>query len=162
MEKEFIEGRLSGVKASIGGPTITHVMYAYDIIFTKANRSEAKTLNNFLEKYCSWSDQQVIRAKSSLIFSKTSPKSVMRMVKHILQMKCLAKDAKYMGSPMFLSRAPTKDFQFFQEKLKGKLKGWRSKCLSWARRCTLIKSMARIPQLILLKFQTKFATTLMP
>lgn len=118
MEKEFIEGRLSGVKASIGGPTITHVMYAYDIIFTKANRSEAKTLNNFLEKYCSWSNQQAIQAKSSLIFSKTSPKSVMRVVKHILQMKCLAKDAKYMGSPCFYLELLQRTSNFFKRSLR--------------------------------------------
>ena len=44
---------------------------------------------------------------------------------------------------MFLSRAPSKDFAFLQDKLEAKLAGWRSKCLSWAGRKTLINSVAQ-------------------
>ena len=45
--------------------------------------------------------------------------------------------------PLFLTRAPTKDFKFLLEMLKCKLKGWRCKTLLWARRCTLIKTVAQ-------------------
>lgn len=45
---------------------------------------------------------------------------------------------------MFLSRATSKDFAFRQDKLEAKLMGWRSKCLSWASRKTLINSIAQI------------------
>ena len=44
---------------------------------------------------------------------------------------------------MFLSRSSTKDFKFIQQRVESKLKGWRSKCLSQAGRCTLIKSVAQ-------------------
>nr|XP_023921351.1 uncharacterized protein LOC112032807 [Quercus suber] len=64
------------------------------------------------------------------------------MIKGLLQMKGLKKDAIYLGSPLFRSRAPSKDFKFLQEKLESKLMGWRSRCLSWAGRSTLIKSVA--------------------
>ena len=44
---------MSGVKASIGSTPITHVMYADDIVlFSKACRREANTINDCLEKYC--------------------------------------------------------------------------------------------------------------
>ena len=53
-------------------------------------------------------------------------------------MKKLKKDAIYLGAPLFLSKSPSKDFKYLEEKLESKLTGWRSHCLSWAGRCTLI------------------------
>ena len=58
-------------------------------------------------------------------------------------MKRLRKDAPYLGAPMFLSKSPSKDFKFLQDKLESKLTSWRSKCLSWAGRCTLINSVTQ-------------------
>ena len=43
---------------------------------------------------------------------------------------------------MFMSRAPSKDFAFLEDKIEAKLSGWRSKCLSWVGRRTLINSVA--------------------
>lgn len=54
LEKEFRRHNISGVKASVGGPAITHVMYVDDIVlFSKACRREAATINHCLETYCS-------------------------------------------------------------------------------------------------------------
>ena len=48
------EPAIKGVKASIGGPAITHVMYADDIILlSKATRRDAAKINECLDKYCS-------------------------------------------------------------------------------------------------------------
>ena len=58
-------------------------------------------------------------------------------------MKSLKKDAVYLGAPMFLSRAPSKDFVFLEDKLETKLSGWRSNCLSLAGRRNLINSVAQ-------------------
>lgn len=44
---------------------------------------------------------------------------------------------------MLLSRAPSKDLAFLQDKLETKLSGWRSKCLSWEGRRTLINAVAQ-------------------
>lgn len=58
-------------------------------------------------------------------------------------MKILKKEAVYLGAPLFLTRSTTKDFKFLLDKLETKLMGWRSKCLSWAGRSTLISSVAQ-------------------
>lgn len=58
-------------------------------------------------------------------------------------MKSLKEDAIYLGASLLLSRAPTKDFSYLQSKLDAKLTEWRSKCLSWAGRRTLICSVAQ-------------------
>ena len=54
----------------VGGPTITHVMYADDIVlFSKACRREAANINHFLETYYSWSGQTLNISKSGVFFS---------------------------------------------------------------------------------------------
>jgi hypothetical protein len=54
-------------------------------------------------------------------------------------MKSLPKDAVYLGSSLTLSRSRTKYFKYLQNKIEAKLLGWRSKCLSWVGRGTMIK-----------------------
>lgn len=58
-------------------------------------------------------------------------------------MKKLKSDAIYLGAPLALSKSPTKDFQFLQNKLEIRLAGWRSKTLSWVGMRTLINSIAQ-------------------
>ena len=83
------------------------------------------------------------RAKSGIIFSKLTHQQTRGGIKHILQMKSLKTDSVYLGAPLFLTKAPTKDFKFLQERLEAKLNGWRSKTLSWVGRSTLIKMVAQ-------------------
>ena len=119
-------------------------MYANDIVlFSKATRRDAATLMKTLDKYCKWSGQAINMGKSRVYFSKHTQGQTRRTVKSILQMKNLKKDAIYLGAPLFLSRSPCKDFTFLIDKLESKLLGWRSKCLSWARRRTLINLVAK-------------------
>ena len=119
-----MEKNISGVKASIGSTPITHVMYADDIVlFSKACRREANAINDFLEKHCRWSGQMLNRAKSGIIFSKLTHQQTCRGIKHILQMKSLKTDSVYLGAPLFLTKAPTKDFKFLQKRLEAKLNG---------------------------------------
>jgi hypothetical protein len=72
-----------------------------------------------------------------------APKVKQRMLKQVLQMKPLPKDVFCLGAPLFTTRNRTKDFKFLHERLKARLLGWRSKCLSWAGRNTMIKSVAQ-------------------
>ena len=139
LERELGAGNISGTKPCARGPTITHVMYADDIIlFSKATRNDAQRLADCLEKYCLWSGQSINKSKSSIFFSKHTGPCCRRTIKQILELKSLKKDAVYLGAPMFLSRSPSKDFKFLIDKVEAKLTGWRSRCLSWAGRCTLI------------------------
>uniref|UniRef100_A0A2N9HDP5 Ribonucleotide reductase large subunit domain-containing protein n=1 Tax=Fagus sylvatica TaxID=28930 RepID=A0A2N9HDP5_FAGSY len=45
--------------------------------------------------------------------------------------------------PLLLEANKVKDFAFMKEKLESRVSGWKSKCLSWAGRATLIKSVAQ-------------------
>lgn len=132
-----------GVKASIGGPEISHVMYANDtVLFSWATRIDAEKINDCIEKYYNWSRQKLNINKYGVFLSKYTHSQPQRLIKQILQMKGLKQDDIYLGTPLFLSRAPSKDFKFIQDWLQAWFTGWRSKCLSWVGKCTLINLVA--------------------
>ena len=144
IEKQCLDGNISGVSMNRNGPAFTHVIYADDImLFAKANCREVTTLDQCLECYCQWSGQLVNQDKSGLIFSKQVLCDRKRAIKHSLLMKLVPQNAIYLGAPLFTSRNRFKDFQFLQDRMESKLKGWRCKTLSWAGRNTLIKSVAQ-------------------
>ena len=124
LDRELLQGNISGAKASVRSPALTHMMYADDIVlFSKATRHDASILARCLDRYCSWFGQCINRLKSSLFFSKHTSDSIRRSIKQQLHMKKLKKDAIYLGAPLFLSRSPLKDFKYLEEKLESKLTG---------------------------------------
>ena len=144
IEKEFELKNINGVKASVCAPPITHVMYADDILlFSKATRSNATAIISCIRKYCLWSGQSLNNMKSGVFFSKQTDWNKRRAIKHVLQMRSLKRDAIYLGSPLFLTKARSKDFKYLVERVESKLVGWRSKSLSWVGRSTLINSVVQ-------------------
>lgn len=111
-------------------------------MFSKVSRKDVESLVRMLEKYCKWSGQAINKSKSGVFFSKHTQSQTRMSIKGILQVKNLKKEAVYLGVPMFMSRAPLKDFAYLEDKIEAKLSGWRSKCLSWAGRRALINSVA--------------------
>ena len=116
-------GNLHGVRMNVTGPSISHVMFADDImIFAKANRREVEVVDDCLESYYQWSGQLVNRGKSGLFFSKRVHRNWKRWIRAELQMTRLPLDAFYLGSPLFSSKSKTKDFKFLIERIDSKLK----------------------------------------
>ena len=117
LDHEVRTKNISGIKASSRGSTITHVMYADDIIlFSKATSKDAYNINAVLEKYCSWSRQRISNNKSGVFFSKHTHPSHCRHIKEILQLKILKKDGMYLGAPLILSKSSSLDFSYLCEK----------------------------------------------
>ena len=88
IEKQCLDGNISGVSMNRNGLAFTHVMYADDkMFFAKANCREVTTLDQCLECYCQWSGQLVNRDNSGLIFSKQVLCDRKRAIKHSLLMK---------------------------------------------------------------------------
>jgi hypothetical protein len=143
VDRNFERKKLSRAKMNVFGPAITYVMFADDLmLFAKANRKEVSILNECLDTYCMWSGQKINREKSGIIFSKLVSNYNRRWIKGELHMKKLPLDAFYLGTPVFSSRCKTKDFKYLIDRTEARLKGWRSKSLSWVGRRTLIKSIA--------------------
>jgi hypothetical protein len=61
--------------------------------------------------------------------------------------------SKYLGMPTYIGRSKNQVFQFIQDKIWKKLKGWKEKNLSFAGRATLIKAVDQaIPTYIMSSF----------
>ncbi len=60
IDREHMAENLSCVKMNVGGPEVTNVMFADDLmLFSKASSRDVLALNSCLEKYCLWSGQLV-------------------------------------------------------------------------------------------------------
>ncbi|PKI49597.1 hypothetical protein CRG98_029987 [Punica granatum] len=137
-----LNGEIKGIQLSRGGPQVSHLMFADDLlILTKATEANIRATKSILDKFCSWSGQEINCAKSGLFFSKNSDADTRRIARSILGMRKLKEDARYLGNPLFIKRKKKESFQFLIDKIKGKLASWKTKALSWAGRATLIKSV---------------------
>ena len=105
-------GEVNGVRANRSGPIFTHLMYADDVIlFSKAKLAEIQAMEPCVNLYCSWSGQISKKEKSGIFASKSVHLTFWRQVTHLLGMKKLPLDSKYLGNPMFWSKKRSKNLK---------------------------------------------------
>ncbi|PKA45721.1 putative mitochondrial protein [Apostasia shenzhenica] len=62
---------LLGIRTTVHGPLITHLLFADDILmFAPATCKAVRALNSIFDVYNNWSGQKINKAKSSICFSK--------------------------------------------------------------------------------------------
>ena len=124
-------GFIHGVKISRAAIPITYLMFADDIIlFLRANRAEAESLRSCLQKYESWSGQQVNFNKSGVFYSPNTCRRSRAVIFSILKLPIIYESAKYLGIPMFLTKHKTKDFKYLVSQVQSGIQGWKQKTLS--------------------------------
>jgi len=145
---------IHGVKIANGAPEITHILFADDsLIFWKATKEEANHVMGILNQYQEASGQKVNLDKSEFILSKKMHNDSKADIKQILQMKHLDSFSKYLGFPTVLGRSKRQVFDYVQDRIWKKLKGWKEKHLSFPGRSVLIKAVAQaIPTYIMSNF----------
>ena len=143
INKSISEGLFNGVRLSPGGPSISMLSYADDVIlFCGAKVANVEALMTCVNTFCSWSKLSININKSSMFSSKGVHSQFSHQIRNMWCFKQLSREVKYLGLSMFLSSSKIKDFSFLKDKLRSRVFGWKSKCLSWAGRATLIKSVA--------------------
>jgi hypothetical protein len=91
--------------------------------------------------------------KSEILFGKHVKQKVKEVIHQIIPMQRVDHFSKYLGMPTHIGRSKNQAFQFIQDKIWKKLKGWKERNLSFAGRATLIKVVAQeIPTYIMSSF----------
>jgi hypothetical protein len=146
--------KIKGVKIAHGAPEITHLLFADDsLMFCRANIEEINHVNNIIRTYQNAFGQLINMNKSEILFSKHVQQEVKESIQQIIPVQRVDHFFKYLGMPTYIGRSKNQAFQFIQDKIWKKLKGWKEKNLSFAGRATLIKVVAQaIPTYIMSSF----------
>jgi hypothetical protein len=122
-------------------------------MFCRAKEAEVHHVNDIINTYQKASGQLVNMQKSEILFSKHVQQEVKEAIHKIIPMQRVDHFSKYLGMPTLIGRSKNQTFQFIQDKIWKKLKGWKEKNLSFAGRATLIKAVAQaIPTYIMSSF----------
>jgi hypothetical protein len=88
-----------------------------------------------------------------MLFSKRVHESTKGVVYQILPIQTVPNFSKYLGMPTVVGRSKSQMFNYLQEKIWKKLKGWKEKNISFAGREILIKAVAQaIPTYLMSSF----------
>jgi hypothetical protein len=113
------------------------------LLFCRANDKEAQEIRNIILDYQEASGQLVNMDKSEIIFSKHVPQHKKETIEQIIPMQQVTNFSKYLGMPTHMGRSKMQTFNYIQDCVWKKLKGWKAKHLSFAGRSTLIKAVAQ-------------------
>jgi hypothetical protein len=137
-----LAGNIHGIKISRHSPSVSHLLYADDLmVFSRGTSAEASMYFELPNKYSAWSGQQVKLDKSSLCLSKNCTAALSELFKRFST--CVDSSySKHLGLPLFFHRNKNLAFEELKSKILNRLSGWKSKLLSQAARTTLIKTVA--------------------
>jgi hypothetical protein len=125
---------IHGVKISHGAPKVNHLLFVDDsLLFCRANDQETTEIKkNNITNYQEASGQLVNINKSEIIFSKHVPQSTKEVIGQILLMQQVNQFSKYLGMPTHVGRSKKQTFNYIQDCVWKKLKGWKARHLSFA------------------------------
>jgi len=134
--------QLPGVRVSINGPRVNHLLFADDtMFFSKSDPESCNKLSEILSRYGKASGQSINFHKSSVTFSSKTPRSVKGQVKRILKIRKEGGTGKYLGLPEHFGRRKRDIFGAIIDKIRQKSHSWASRFLSQAGKQVMLKAV---------------------
>ncbi|XP_021742857.1 uncharacterized protein LOC110708937 [Chenopodium quinoa] len=142
LQNRVQRGELHGARASRRGPTVSHLLFAYDsLLFARANRQECETIVDILNQYEVASGQKINYEKSEVSFSKGVRQEQKDEIMSALKMRQVDRHGKYLGIPTAAGRSKKAIFGALLDRIWKKLQGWKEKLFSRAGKETLLKAV---------------------
>lgn len=97
---------LQGIKLSISGPLISHILFANDsLFFLRATDENCRKLMDLFADYCMASGQSINYEKSSLFFSTNTQVKLSMAICEILKVSSIVNPGKYLRLPSIWGRS---------------------------------------------------------
>lgn len=131
LNREVTAGRLQGVKACRGGPSITHLFFADDsLLFSRATEHDNRNLMQVLKNYEKASGQLVDTSKSCLYFSPNTTTKVQKAIFDTVGVEGLQHHDKYIGLPAMVGQTRKQILNYLTDNVRRKIGGWKEQTLS--------------------------------
>ncbi|XP_013624410.1 PREDICTED: uncharacterized protein LOC106330501 [Brassica oleracea var. oleracea] len=131
------------VRLSIGGPSISHLLFADDsLFFLKADQTNSLRLLQIFKDYENVSGQMINLEKSSITFGTKVFQQTRDMIQNTLGIPNIGDGGKYLGLPEQFGRNKKEMFMYVRDSVNGKVNGWQNRYLNMAGKEILIKSVA--------------------
>lgn len=141
-----------------GGLGVSHPFFANDILlFTEAKVTEMRMIMKVLKEFEEASGLMVSNDKSKAMVSKNASRQNKERLMAASSIPFSSSMGNYLGFPLLQGRIKKVDFNFFLDKLKARLSGWKVKLLNKAGRVTLARSI--LTTMPLYNMQTHKLTT---
>jgi ribonuclease HI len=124
------------------GTKISHLFFADDVLlFAKASVSQARVVNEVLERFCSMSGLKISLDKSKFVTSAGVCRRRREDIAAITNIHATDRFANYLGFKMFHGRVRKQDFNDVYDRITAKLASWKSRLLNKPGRVVLANSV---------------------
>lgn len=136
------DGLWCPLKIGLGGPSISHLMFADDILLVaEATDQQANHIKQILDVFCSCSGQRVNFNKSKIFYSRNVAPNMASMICSTLGVEETKDLERYLGFPIIVGRKSKAAYSFIIDKVQSKLTGRKARSLSLAGRVTLAQNV---------------------
>ncbi|KAL3628348.1 hypothetical protein CASFOL_027394 [Castilleja foliolosa] len=142
LAREESLNNFKGIKISRTAPSISHLLYADDlVIFCRATLEDALCINRILSSFSSWSSQLPNKEKSQIHFSSNTDFSIRNDIINLLGFKSCDHKSKHLGLYFCKPSSRKEAFKDTLDKVTSKLSNWKAKTLSQAGRSVMVKAV---------------------
>lgn len=142
IEEKAATGAWKGIKASRSGPHILHLLFTDDILlFSEVNESQVKLIQEGIQSFSNASSQKINFSKSNVLFSPNVPEQKARRLNNQLGIPLTKNMGEYLGFHLKHHGNNKSIHSNLLQKMRSKLVGWKSKCMSKAGKVKLARSV---------------------